>query len=172
MTPIRPRLVPLIVVLLLAVARVVSAQSDYMHTIARIGHVSLVNRHPHCNPLTLAFDPVWVNGWGWSMPRIGWQLMYPALNLGIVYALIRLHANRKAAAIGGPVPLEIAPHIRQAIAGLNAGGVYEANLPDWIADAWNRSLPSWALLSDRKNTKRNIAIWAVGDVALSCFARP
>jgi hypothetical protein len=145
---------------------------DYTHTIVRVGNVSLMNHHPACNPFAQAFDPVWIHGEGWTMPRIGWHLMYPAINLGIAYGLTKLHVNRKVAAIVGPIPLEIAPHLRQAALGLKQEGRYELNLPDWAYDAENRSFPSWVLLSDHQTTKRDVAIWLVGDVALSCFARP
>lgn len=159
-------------VALALIAAPLAAQTDYTHTIARVDHVALINHHPACDPFAKAFDPVWVNGWGWTMPRIGWHLMYPLVNLGIAYAATKIHVNRKVAAIVAPVPLEIAPHLRQAALGLKQDGVYELNAPDWIFDAWNRSLPSWVLLSDHKTTKRDVAIWMIGDIALSCFARP
>jgi hypothetical protein len=54
------------------------AQTDYTHTIVRVGNVSLMNHHPACNPFAQAFDPVWIHGEGWTMPRIGWHVMYPA----------------------------------------------------------------------------------------------
>jgi hypothetical protein len=158
---------------LLLIAAPVAAQVDYTHTIARVGNVSLMNHHPACDPFAEAFDPVWVNGWGWTMPRIGWHVMYPALNYGIARSLMAVHVNRKVAAIGATVALGLIPHARQAALGLKNGAVYELNLPDWGFDLWNRSLPSWVLLSDdRAMTRRDVVIWAAGDVALSCFARP
>lgn len=153
-------------------ASTLAAQSDYMHTIAAVGKVHLINRHPNCNPLAQAFDPVWIHGEGWTMPRIGWHVMYPTANYAIAKGLTKLGVNKKVAAVGATIGLGLIPHIRQAALGLKHGNVYELNAPDWIFDLWNRSLPSWALLSDRKNTKRDIAVWAAGDIALSCFARP
>lgn len=159
-------------IIAIAVATPAAAQSDYMHTIVRIGHVSLVNRHPYCNPFTQAFDPVWIHNEGWRMPRIAWHVMYPALNYGISASLLKLSLNRTFVATISPLPLALIPHVLQLLAGIKHGQVYEANAPDWAYDAWNRSFPTWELLSDSTNRKRNLLIWAAGDVALSCFARP
>lgn len=157
---------------LLLFASPLAAQSDYMHTIGRVGNVAFINRRPNCNPLAKAFDPVWIHGEGWTMPRGLWHAMYPTANYGIARGLTALHVNRKVAAVGATIGLGLIPHLRQAALGLKHGQVYELNAPDWIYDLWNRSLPSWALLSGHSTTKRDVAIWAAGDVALSCFARP
>jgi hypothetical protein len=150
-----------------------AAQTDYTHTIVRVGNVSLMNHHPACNPFAQAFDPVWIHGEGWTMPRIGWHATYIGVNTGITYALMWAHVPRKIAAIVGPLPLQFIPHVRQAALGLKNGQVYELNLLDWIYDGWSRGFPAWALSSpDGRITRRNIEVWAAGDLALSCFARP
>jgi hypothetical protein len=156
---------------LVCFAAPLAAQSDYMHTIARAGNIVLINRHPNCNPLTPAFDPMWFHNVGWTMPRIGWTVMDAALNLTIAYAATKF-MNRKAAAITAPVPLEVGPHIGQMWSDLQHTGTYQMNLPDWIADPWNRSLPTWVLLSDSLTRRRALLIWLIGDAALFCFARP
>lgn len=148
-----------------------AAQSDYMHTIARIGRVEVINRHPNCNPFVQAFDPVWFHNKGWTMPRVGWAIGYPLLNWGIVWALSKI-VDRTLAAIAGPAPLEIGPHIGQTAVGLQGGRVYQLNGPDVVYDVWNRSFPTWLMLSDSSNRKRHLATWAIGDIALFCFGRP
>jgi hypothetical protein len=154
--------------LLALIASPLAAQSDYSHTIGRIGNVAFINRHPNCNPFTAAFDPMWLHNQGWTMPRLGWTVMDAGLNLGIVYALRKLHVPT---AIGAQ-PLMWGPHVGQAARDLSATGKYEGNAPDWAYDAWNRSAPIWLLNADSSNRKRRALTWIAGDVALFCFARP
>lgn len=159
---------PLAVALSFALASILPAQQ----TLAQLGNVRVVAHAPMCNPFARRFDPVWVNGWGWTMPRVGWHALYPTVTYGLARGLHAMGVNAKVAAIGASVGVGLVPHLRQASLGLKHGSVYELNAPDWIFDLWNRSLPSVAMLSTRQHTTRDLAIYAVGDLTLSCFASP
>lgn len=160
------RALAIAVALTLATASNAVAQTrDYTHVIARAGKVEFINHHPACNPFAMAHDPVWVNGWGWTMPRIGWHVMYPTVNAGIKRGLIALHVPRPIATGVAFIALPLLPHLRQAKLGLQHGDVYQLNLYDWFYDFENRNAINFA-------DADALAAWAVGDVALSCFARP
>ena len=162
-----------VVILALAAALGPTLTAQVPHTIADLGNVRFVAYAPQCNPFQMRHDAVWIHGEGWTMPRIGWHVMYPTLNLGIAKGLTAIGVNRSVAAIGATVGLGLIPHVRQAALGLRRDVVYELNAPDWIFDLWNRSLPSWMLLSgDRQTAQRDVVPWIVGNIALSCFATP
>jgi hypothetical protein len=171
MSPVlRLNSIAIVAALTLALGASLSAQTPT--TVASIDRVHLVAYHPECNPLARRFDPVWVNGWGWRMPRVGWHVLYPTANYTIARGLAGLGVNRKVAAIGATLGMGLIPHLRQAALGLKHGSVYELNAPDWVFDLWNRSLPSWAMLGGHDATRRDVALWFAGDVALSCFGSP
>jgi hypothetical protein len=142
-----------------------SAQADYSHTIVKIGSVELMNRHPACNPLALAFDPVWTNNWGWTMPRGLWHGMYAGIGLGLERGGERIGAPRVLAQTAVTIGLGFGPHIRQALLDHHQTGVAHLNLPDVVYDALNRSLGS-------VHSRRGLVTWLAADIALSCFARP
>lgn len=138
---------------------------DYTHTIVRVSRVELINHHPDCNPFAMAFDPVTPSGWGWRMPRILWHGLYPTANAGVKRGLEALHVNATIATGVSLVALPLLPHLRQAALGLKHGQVYQLNLYDWWYDWHNRNAINFA-------DAHALGAWAVGDVALSCFARP
>lgn len=154
-----------VILLLLLVASLASAQEDYTHVIFRTGKIEFVNHHPACNPFALAFDPVWIHGEGWTMPRIAWHATYPAVNEGVRWGLEKVGSPSWLVTGITTFALPLGPHIRQMYLGLRGGRTYQLNLYDWFYDFHNRNLPNY-------RSKKAIAYWAVGDVALSCFARP
>lgn len=164
---VRVRLVKLclrVALLMVAMAKVVASQSDYSHTIGRVGRVEFISHHPACNPFAMAFDPLTFDGRGFRAPRIAWHLGYPLLNTGIDASLKAIHTP---AVLRWPIVhlgLPLTPHLLQARKDLRNGGVYQLNLYDWIYDFSDKQpieLTKAALV-------RKVAL----DVPLSCFARP
>src|SRR4051812_30445489 len=82
----------LVAVLMFVTARAAPAQSDYTHTIGRVGNVALINHHPACNPFAMAFDPLTWGGRGVHAPRIAFHVGYPLVNTAIDGTLAAIHA--------------------------------------------------------------------------------
>lgn len=130
--------------------------------------IKIINKNPNCNPFQQKFDPVWIHGEGWTMPRVGWHIMYPALSIAMDGTLVKMGVNKKVAVVASSLSLGLLPHLRQARLGLRHNGTYELNLADWVFDLWNRSLPSW----NYAHSKKAYLIYLGGDLALSCWADP
>lgn len=150
------------------------AQSpDYTHVIARVDRVEIISHHLDFNPIAMAFDPVWTNGYGWRMPRIAWHAMYPLANAGIkrgtVWTLEAVRVPPRAAeTIGWTVAftgLTLLPHARQMAIGLRNDHTYQLNACDWIFDWHNRDMVNW-------RDAGHLGRWAALDVLLSPCARP
>lgn len=125
---------------------------------------------PNCNPLSKRYDNPLI-GVGWTMPRVGWHVLYPAVTLGIAEGIEYVSRDKVSplvSTIGAILLVGLMPHIR--------GGIirreYPIDILDWTSKLWNRSLPVWDHLSERNRSRRDLLTYLGGDLALSCFSHP
>jgi hypothetical protein len=140
------------------------AQTDYTHTILRVGRIDLISHHPACDPFAMAFDPLTFDGRGFRQPRILWHGEYKVANTLLDAGLKAIHTPTVMRWPIVHLGLPLAPHMYQMLRDLHATGRYQMNLYDWFYDFTEKQPIEFS--------RAAIVRDAVMDVPLSCFARP